>query len=210
LENRGGGVMHIHFEQHPVPSCYDGRKVTVNWGYLLLPARNCAILSVITLGWGVMFTRRQVHLFPAALVASVFSGRVNAQQSDDVLVSIRADESVSVKIPAILLSDLVIRPDESDEAKELRRRAPDTKGAPIILIIVGAIAITQLVELIKEMLRQVYYGGVIIDMRSRPPTVTNDPKIPANMIFVIDPEGRESYIKQEQFSLDALKHLLKA
>ena len=51
-------------------------------------------------------------------------------------------------------------------------------------------ALTELAEMINEMLRQIYYGGVVIDMRIKPPSVTSDPKVPANMVFVIDAEGK--------------------
>jgi hypothetical protein len=57
--------------------------------------------------------------------------------------------------------------------------------------------------------RQTYYGGVIIDTRSEPPSVTSDPKIPADMVFVIDAQGRTTRYTNNQFSLDVLKLALK-
>ena len=52
-------------------------------------------------------------------------------------------------------------------------------------------------------------GGVVIDMRSRPPNVTSDPKVPANMVFVIDTEGKTTRYTSDRFSLDVLKMALK-
>lgn len=93
---------------------------------------------------------------------------------------------------------LTIESDQSEEAKELARRSPDTRAAPIILIIVGAIAVTELLQMIKELLRQVYYG------RNRYAVTTTE-----NMIFVIDTEGKTSRFTNDQFSLDVLKLALK-
>jgi hypothetical protein len=70
-------------------------------------------------------------------------------------------------------------------------------------------ALTELAEMINEMLRQIYYGGVIIDMRTQPPSVTSDPKVPANMVFVIDTEGKTTRYTSDRFSLDVLKMALK-
>lgn len=132
------------------------------------------------------------------------------QKSDMVTIRIRADESVRAVIAPIAQEGLTIEPDESEEAKELARRVPPERALPILFIIVGAIALTELLQMIKELLREVYYGGVVIDMRSQPPSVTSDPKIPANMIFVIDTDGKTNRFTNDQFSLDVLKIALKA
>lgn len=142
--------------------------------------------------------------FFVALVALVPSA-TNAQQGDLVTVRIRADESVRAVIPPIAQGNLTIERDQSDEAKELARRSPDTRAAPVILVIVGAIAVVELLQMVKELLRQVYYGGVLIDTRSKPPIITSDPKIPADMVFVITADGKTNQFTKDQFSLDVLK-----
>jgi hypothetical protein len=109
-----------------------------------------------------------------SLGAAAFPRGASGQQGDTVTVRIRADDSVRAGIPPIVQRNLTIESDQSEEAKELARRSPDTRAAPIILIIVGAIAVTELLQMIKELLRQIYYGGVVIDTRSQPPSVTND------------------------------------
>jgi hypothetical protein len=107
------------------------------------------------------------------------------QETATVTVRIRADESVRALIPTIEQRNLTIEPDRSEAAQTLAQRAPPSKAFPIILIIVGAIAVVELFTMIRELVRQVYYGGVLIDTRSQPPTITNDPTIPADMVFVI-------------------------
>jgi hypothetical protein len=156
-----------------------------------------------------MLTRRTFHIVLLSLGAAAFPRGASGQQDDTVTVRIRADDSVRAVIPPIAQRDLTIEPDRSEEAKELARRSPDTRAVPIILIIVGAIAVTELLKMIKELLRQTYYGGIVIDMRPQPPSVTNDPKIPANMVFVIDAEGKTKQFTDDQFSLNVLKLALK-
>jgi hypothetical protein len=63
--------------------------------------------------------------------------------------------------------------------------------------------------MIREALRQTYYGGVMIDMRSQPPNVTSDPKIPGNMVFVVDTDGKTTRYTSDQLSPEVLGSLLK-
>src|SRR5215469_10779848 len=136
-----------------------------------------------------MLTRRSFNIVIVSLSTVTFPSGVRAQQGDTVTVRIRADESVRAVIPPIVQGPLSIEPDQSKEAKELAQRSPPGRAFPLLFIIVGAIATTELLQMIKELVRQVYYGGVLIDSRTHPPNVTSDPKIPANMIFVIDADG---------------------
>jgi hypothetical protein len=108
-----------------------------------------------------------------ALGAMILSRRAVSEQGDTVMVRVRADESVRAIIPPIAQENLKIEPDQSEDARELARRSPETRAAPIMLIIVGAIAVTELAQMIREMLRQVYYGDVVIDERSQPPNVAS-------------------------------------
>src|SRR6267142_4095927 len=110
-------------------------------------------------------------------------------EDDTVTVRIRVDDSVRQGIPPIAQHGLTIDVDRSDQARELIKRAPAARAVPVLVIIVGAIAVPILVQMIREALRQIYYGGVLIDTRTEPPTITNDPKIPGNMVFTIDRDG---------------------
>jgi hypothetical protein len=152
-----------------------------------------------------VLTRRTFHIVTFSLGAAAFCGGASSQQGDMVTIRIRADESVRAKIPPIGEGSLTIEPDQSEEAKDLARRTPPGRAFPIIFTIVGAIALTELLQMIQELLRKTYYGGVLIDMRTQPPSVTSDPKIPANLIFVIDTQGKTSQFTNDQLSLDMLK-----
>jgi hypothetical protein len=156
-----------------------------------------------------MLTRRAFHSFLLSLSVTAFPHSARSQQDDTVTVRIRADESVRAVIPPIVQGNLTIEQDHSEEAKALAQRSPETRAAPIILIIVGAIAVTQLLQMIKELLRQTYYGGVLIDTRLQTPSVTSDPKIPANKVFVIQADGSTKEFTNDQFSLDILRQVLK-
>jgi hypothetical protein len=156
-----------------------------------------------------MLTRRTFNVIMLSLGISAFPRDARGQQDDTVTVRIRVDESVRAVIPPISQGNLTIERDQSEEAKELARRSPETRAVPIILIIVGTIAVTELLQIIKELLRQTYYGGVVIDTRTQPPSVTSDPKIPANMVFVIDVDGKTRRFTNDQFSLDILRLVMK-
>jgi hypothetical protein len=54
---------------------------------------------------------------------------------------------------------------------------------PIIFVIAGAVSVPIVLQMIREALGQTYYGAVIVDVRSQPPIVTSDLKIPGNMVF---------------------------
>jgi hypothetical protein len=156
-----------------------------------------------------MLTRRTFHIVVFSLgTITTFSWGAGGQQNGMVTVRIRADDSVRAVIPPIAQRDLTIEPDQSETAQDLARRSPPERAVPIIFIIIGAMALTELAEMINEMLRQVYYGGVVIDMRTQPPGVTSDPKVPANMVFVIDAEGKTTRYTSDRFSFDVLKSAL--
>jgi hypothetical protein len=141
-----------------------------------------------------------------SLGASVFPCIAESQERT---IRMRVDESVRAIIPPILQRNLTIEPDRSEEARELVKRAPNERAAPIIFMIAGAIALPTVLQMIREALRQAYYGGVIIDVRAHPPSVTNDPKIPGGMVFVIDGDGKTTRYTSDQLSPELLGSLLK-
>jgi hypothetical protein len=157
-----------------------------------------------------VLTRRTFHIVTFSLGTTAFSGAASAQQGDTVTIRIRVDESVRAVIPPIAQRNLTIAPDQSEAAKDLARRAPPERAIPIIFIIAGAMAVPMLLQMIREALRQTYYGGVMLDMRSQPPSVTSDPKIPGNMVFVIDTDGKTTRYTSDQLSPEVLGSLLKA
>jgi hypothetical protein len=157
-----------------------------------------------------MLTRRTFHIVTFLLGAEAFSRTANTQQADTVTIRIRVDESVRAVIPPIVQRNLMIQPDQSEDAKDLARRAPPERALPIIFIIAGAMAVPVVLQMIREALRQTYYGGVMLDMRSQPPSVTSDPRIPGNMVFVIEADGKTTRYTSDQLSPELLSNLLKA
>jgi hypothetical protein len=156
-----------------------------------------------------MLTRRRFHIVTFSLGAVAVSGGASSQQSDTVTIRIRVDESVRAVIPPIAQRNLTIERDQSKEAKDLAGLAPPERAIPIIFIIAGAMAVPMVLQMIREALRQTYYGGVMLDMRSRPPSVTSDPKIPGNMVFVIEADGKTTRYTSDQLSPELLTSLLK-
>ena len=157
-----------------------------------------------------MLTRRALELLMLSVAGAAFSPLAFAQPADTVIVRMRVDDSVRQAIPPILQQQLTIETDQSAEAQELIRRSPPSRAVPIVFIIAGAMAIPLVLQMIRETLRQFYYGGVVIDMRATPTSVKSDPQIPANMVFVIDTEGKTTRYTSDQLSPDMLTSLLKA
>jgi hypothetical protein len=157
-----------------------------------------------------MLTRRSFHIAMLSLGAAGFPGGARGQQGDTVTVRIRADHSVRAVIPPIMQGNLKIEPDQSEEAKVLAGRSPPERAVPIIFIIVGAMAVPVVLQTIREALRQTFYGGVVIDTRTQPPSVKSDPQIPGNMVFVIETGGKTTQYTSDQLSPALLASLLKA
>lgn len=152
-----------------------------------------------------MFTRRKLGLSGLALVPILRQ----AKAEDLLTVRIRADETVRGILPPVTLQALTVDPDQSAIAREMASRAPPARAAPVILIIYGAIALVQIVEMVNEMVRQFYYGGVVIDGRKTPPEITNDPKIPPNMIFVFQSDGAVRQFKSGELPNGLLDSVLR-
>lgn len=131
-----------------------------------------------------------------------------AQSTAMFTVSIRADKSVRGLLPPIAQRTLIIKPDLSMTGRELAARAPPERGAPVILIIVGAIALVKIVEMIYELGHEAYYGGVVVDGRKSPPEISNDPKIPPNMVFVFQADGTVKQFKVGEVPTDLLTSVL--
>jgi hypothetical protein len=156
-----------------------------------------------------MLTRRSTCGLITFLLLRVYQPAPSRAQSDEMItVRIRADESARNSLPPIALQNLSVEPDQSPEARDIASRAPPGRFAPVILIIVGALALTQIVQLINELVRQFYYGGVIIDGRKSPPEISNDPKIPANMIFVFGHDGTFKKYQSGQLTIGLLRSVL--
>jgi hypothetical protein len=156
-----------------------------------------------------MLTRRDFYGAICVLGATGHPFSVHAQAGNGgIAVRIRIDDSVRGSIPAVILRTLTIEPDHSDVANELINLSPPTRAVPVILIIAGVLAIPVLLEITIELTRQTYYGGVIIDARTQPPLVSNNPKIPANMVFVVGVDGKTYQYTSTELSGDLLRTIL--
>jgi hypothetical protein len=157
-----------------------------------------------------MLTRRTLQIVIFSLGAAAIRAPARSQVDDTVTIRIRIDDSVRQAIPPLVQRNLTIERDQSEEADELIRRSPPARAVPIIFIVVGAMAVPVVLQMMREALRQVYYGGVLIDIRAQPPAVTSDPKIPGNMVFLIDRDGKTTQFTSDQLNPTLLAQLLKA
>lgn len=156
-----------------------------------------------------MLTRRYLGLATATLTQVGLSRLSYAQVDQLYSVRIRTDETVRGLLPPIELQNLTTEQDHSEFAQQMAARAPPGRAVPVILIIVGALALTQIIQLVHELGRQYYYGGVVIDGRKSPPEISNDPKIPANMVFVFSADGSVRQFSGGAVPVDLLESVLK-
>jgi hypothetical protein len=156
-----------------------------------------------------MLTRRAFNIAGASFWATAIPLAASGQQPDNVTVRIRVNDSVRQSIPLMLQQNLKIEVDKSREAEELIRNSPPARAVPIFFFIIGAMAVPVVMQMIIEALRQIYYGGVLIDLRSQPPTITSDLKIPANMVFVTGADGKLNQYKSDQLSPEVIARLFK-
>jgi hypothetical protein len=63
--------------------------------------------------------------------------------------------------------------------------------------------------MIHELVRQYYYGGVVVDGRKSPPEISNDPKVPANMVIVFSSDGRVKQFSSGDVPADLLESVFK-
>jgi hypothetical protein len=82
------------------------------------------------------------------------------------------------------------------------------KAAPVILIIVGAIAAINIAEMLLELVREYYYGGVLIDTRVTPTLITNEPKIPADTLVVISKDNSHAKFRKTDISTGFVSSIL--
>jgi hypothetical protein len=156
-----------------------------------------------------MIARRALGLSGLTLLSICLSTSAQAQSDESFEVRIRLDETVRGLISPIAQRGLTIAPDKSFAARELASRAPPGRAGPVILILVGALALTQIAQLVNELVRQYYYGGVVIDGRKSPPEISNDPRIPANMVFVFASDGGLQQFKSGELPANFLASALK-
>jgi hypothetical protein len=147
-----------------------------------------------------MLSRRDV--FPIILLTAA-CGKAIADESTALNVQIRAaDHVLNAAVPATEQSNLRITKDESPEGQILISNTPKERAVPVILIIVGAIAAVNVAKLVLELVREYYYGGVLIDARVTPAVITNNLFIPPGTIIVIGEDGAKTTIKESDVSAD--------
>jgi hypothetical protein len=98
-----------------------------------------------------LLTRRCLG-WAATTLATVCLSKLSRAQADQLYpIRIRADETVRGLLSPIELQNLTTEPDHSALAHEMTARAPPSRAVPVILIIVGALALTQIAQLIREL-----------------------------------------------------------
>jgi len=151
---------------------------------------------------------KRLFLIGGLVIVGLAPMFARAQQPGSVSVWMRTDSAVVQQIPESLRAGLTIHRDSSTEAQQLISKVPPGKAIPVVLIVVGVLSIPVLWNSVQEMLRERNWGGVIIDSRSNPATITNSAKIPANFVFIIDSDGKTTQYNAMNFEEKTLRVIL--
>jgi hypothetical protein len=76
------------------------------------------------------------------------------------------------------------------EVKPDMDSASDTKGLPTMFLLVGVVLLRHLVDSIIALYRGVR-GGIVIKIKDDEVIITNDSRLPGNVILIIDKNGAE-------------------
>ncbi|MDF0584171.1 hypothetical protein [Bradyrhizobium yuanmingense] len=143
------------------------------------------------------------------LVALSTGSRANAQSANAYTVRIRSfEDAFNAALPLGEQKGLTITADDSETAKELVARTPAGRAAPVVLIIVGAIAAINISKLLIQLVRATYYGGVVIDARGNTIQISNDVKIPAGLVIVLARDGTKATFKESDITTDLVNAVL--
>ena len=81
----------------------------------------------------------------------------------------------------------------------------DEKGVPLVVVFVGATLAVYLANSIVALMRDIVYGGVIIDLRTTPLTVQTDKSLAGGAVIVINPDGTHKYYDREEVDGELLE-----
>jgi hypothetical protein len=121
------------------------------------------------------------RIFPSTAVAQVFSA-APAQPSQ---AQVEYEWEMPRRYGASAAKHLGVGP-------ESIRRSPnddDSRGGPLLVIIVGVIALVWLAEAILRLRREIRYGGIIVEDRGSRLRIRNDPRLPGRVIIIKDKNG---------------------
>jgi hypothetical protein len=134
--------------------------------------------------------------------------RSASAENSGVIANLEVDAGTLGSIPGDERAGLDVQRDNSALAHDLSARIPPGKAIPIIYIVIGILSIPTLWSTVREMLRRDYFGGVLIDLRGTQISIVSDPKVPANMVFVVQGDGSVKQFLSEDFSERTLSALI--
>jgi hypothetical protein len=140
------------------------------------------------------------------MVASAgYAPGARGQPADSASVQMRVEQQALLRIPLRTRQSLSVQTDNSTDAQRLAEGAPPAHAVPVFFIVAGVLAAPIIYDAILEMVRETVYGGVIMDLRDKPPIITNSRAIPAGMVQVINPDGSTETHQSQSFVLETLK-----
>jgi hypothetical protein len=148
--------------------------------------------------------QRRRYILVSGITFLTLLSFARAQTSDVAPVTLRVEQQALLRIPLSVRKNLSVQEDHSSDAQALGREVPPTHAIPIFFLVAGILAAPIVYDAILEMVRETVYGGVIMDLRNKPPIITNSRAIPAGIVEVIKPDGSTESRQSQSFMLETL------
>jgi hypothetical protein len=123
-------------------------------------------------------------------------------------VRIQLDQQALNALPGDERVNLDVREDTSSAAQTLKAHSPPGKAVPIIYLIAGNLSLPSIRSAVQEMLRRREFGGVVIDTRTSPANIRNDPAAQADTVLVIRPDDSTESVRATLVTEDFLQGVL--
>jgi len=135
------------------------------------------------------------------------SGLHSVMAQEAAAVRMQLDQQALNAVPGDERVRLEVTEDTSPAAQDLKTRSLPGKALPIIYLIAGVLSLPSIRGAVQEMLRRHEYGGVVIDTRTRPANIRNEPTAQADAV-VIRADGSTESVRSTLFTEEFLKRVL--
>jgi hypothetical protein len=99
--------------------------------------------------------------------------------------------SIEWHIPREQLKDVKVKLNFEGKVKSDPSSVKDTKGLPLIYILVGAVALAELAKTLLDIYRDVRFGGIIVKQENGKIRIDNDRRLSSGTIIISKKDGVE-------------------
>ena len=152
---------------------------------------------------------------PRRIVLTGFMAMIFARLLPEKLVQGQEADSVDIqwRVPREQVKTVEEELNFDGEVTGDKSTIEDSKGLPLIYILAGVVAVSQLARTLLEVYRDVRYGGIVVHSENGELLIDNDPRFSSGKLIIV--QGEEVKVIQAKNQpqptevIDALKPLLK-